>query len=388
MKNNKSNILVTACAVGFMSNGGVILSPALPSIIAFFSGMPEIFTQMIVTIPAVMMIPSSVIASLLTRKYSIKRIFKVCLFILLLSGVLPYIFQNFPVILFSRIMVGVAIGSMNPIATALIANTFQGVEKERAMGWYTAVGSIAGAAMVLVSGIVVTFGWKYTFLLYVLAFFELIVVAIYCPVKIQIHSSYQKINGTVSALNGTVVYIWIVFFVYMTFLSTFPPNIALFIQGEGIGNTTICGITSAMFLVSGFVCGLVYEKITSRFKKNTLVLGIAVTALGIVVVSASQSAVAVIAGASVAGFGMGITLPTGNLISASSVVPEKAATAIAIGASGYHLAQFMTTFIVTPLADYFFGTNEIRGRFIVSACALCFWTILVYITTIISNQNK
>ena len=66
----KKRILTAACAVGVMTNGGMILSPAMASIIEYFSEVPEMLSQMLITVPALMMVPSSVVSSYINKKYS------------------------------------------------------------------------------------------------------------------------------------------------------------------------------------------------------------------------------------------------------------------------------------------------------------------------------
>ena len=61
----KKKILTAACAVGVMTNGGMILSPAMASIIESFPEVPEMLSQMLITVPALMMVPASVISSYL-----------------------------------------------------------------------------------------------------------------------------------------------------------------------------------------------------------------------------------------------------------------------------------------------------------------------------------
>ena len=386
----KQKILIAACAVGVMNNGGMIISPALASIMESFSGVPEMLLQMLITIPALMMVPSSIISSNINRRCPSKRIFEGCLFMLALAGILPYVFQYFPLIFASRIIVGISIGAMIPLANSMITNTYSGHEKDWAIGIFTAVGSLSGACMVYFSGVIVRYGWKYNFLIYLLAIIELIVVVAYCPKYDEVHMEKEsKDDKSAFVVNKVVIAVWIIFFVYMGFLNTFPPNIALFIQGEKLGTNTLCGLVSAVFLISGFVSGLVYSKLTALFKRFTLALGLGITALGIVVVSGSYNAWEVITGSCIAGFGMGITLPTGNLAAAASVFPADSATAIAISSSGYQVAQFMTTFLVTPLATTIFGAGVIRGRFQVSAIVLCIWAVMVFcITGVFRNKQR
>lgn len=381
-------MILVAAAIGLMSNGGMVLSPALASIMEHFSHVPVVLVQMLITVPALMMIPASIIASYLNRRVSSRSIFLCCLAALAAAGLLPFLVDSFPLIFASRIVVGIAIGSMTPLANALLANTFSGRERDRAIGILTASESFGGASMLFFSGIIVQFGWRYSFLIYLLAILQFCAVFLFCPKDDKVYASDGRVPAKAGVLNPTIVFVWVVFFVYMGFLNAFPPNISLFIEGEGLGNSTVVGAASALFQVSGFVCGLVYSRITKTFKGYTFVFGLAITGVGVAVVASSHSAAMVVLGAIISGFGMGVTLPTGNLKSAGSVSPEKSATAIALGASGYQLAQFMTTFMVNPIAGTIFGKNSVRGRFVVSAAVLCIWAALVFFATVILGRRR
>ena len=382
MTKREKHVLYAAAAVGLMSNGGMILSPALSSIMAHFSEIPPMFVQMLITVPALMMIPASIVAGYLCRKISFRRIFQVCLAVLALAGILPFLLQNFVVVFCSRIAVGIAIGSMTPLANALIANNFTGLQKDRAIGIYTASESIGGAVMVFLSGVIFQFGWRYNFLVYLIAVGQFILVTRFCPPGHgQGAEGERPSKSSAPVINPTVCFVWVVFFIYMTYLNTFATHISQFVEGEGIGTSAVCGVVSSVFLVSGFVCGLVYSKITAVFRGYTFVFGLGITAVGMLLVANSHHALVVIPGSIISGFGMGVTLPTGNLMSAASVCQEKSASAIALGASAYQLAQFMTPFLVAPTTELVLGADSIRGRFGVSAAILCIWTGLVFFAT-------
>ncbi|MGM9973947.1 MAG: MFS transporter [Clostridiaceae bacterium] len=382
-------IILATSAIGFMSMGGMVISPALASIVESFSYIPTIFVQMLVTVPSIMMVPASLASSLLNRRFSSKRIFEVCLLALVLSGIFPFIFKSFIVVFLSRVSVGIAIGIMTPLAIALINNFFVGRDKDSVMGIYTAISSLGGASMVLIAGVVVNYGWKYNFLVYLLALVSFFIVLICCPSsdKSIITSKEEKKDGT-NIINSTLIYICIVLFIYMAFLNTFPPNIALFIQGEGIGSSTMCGAASSLFLISSFISGLLYGKLKYLFRQYNLVLGIAITAIGVLSIANAYNAFFVILGSIGGGFGMGIVLSEGNVIAGNSVSSEKVTAAIAIETSSHRFAQFMTTFLVTPIATSIFGEEVVRGRFFVSAVVLCGWTLIILLITFFNSKIR
>lgn len=379
MRNKK--VVIAASAIALMSNGGMILSPALSGIIRHFSDVPESMVSMLITIPALMMIPSSVLASQLSRRFPSKRIFLVCLSMLLVFGTLPVFVHEFPIVFMTRIFVGIAIGAMGPLATAMIANHFEGDERNRAMGVYTATEGFGGASMLLFCGWVVGYGWNLCFLVYVLAALQLAIVALCCPKTDSISDESEiSFSSNERIMNPTLIRMMAIYFIYMSFLNVFAINNSLFIEEAGIGDNTLSGVVGALFQVSCFICGLLYSRVAGTFKKNTLGFGIGMSTVGMGVVFFAHSPLAVVLGSMSAGFGMGVTLATGNLINASSVTPALSAMAIAVGAIAYQLAQFMTPFIVHPIASAIFGDGVVRGRYGVSLVVLAALTVIVVMT--------
>lgn len=386
MKKNK--IIIAAAAIGFMSNGGMILSPALSGIIKHFSAYPETLVEMLITIPALMMIPSSIISSWLNRKFSCRKIFIVCLALLLISGLLPFFVDYFPVVLATRVVVGIAIGAMTPLATSMIANNFEGAERNRAMGVYTASEGFGGATMLLFCGLVVDTGWNYCFLVYAAVIIQLLLVLICCPKKDTFIEEISENRRDGKLINPTIVGVMVVFFIYMTFLNVFAINNSLLIEESGIGNGALAGVTGAMFQVSCFICGLLYSRVTGLFRNLTFGFGIAMSAIGMIIVLLSGSPAGVIIGAMFGGFGMSTTLATGNLMTASSVAPTMSAMAIAVGAAAYQLAQFMTSFIVHPIAAHIFGEGAVRGRYIVSSYVLAGLAFIVLTVMGVNGKRR
>lgn len=373
----KQKILGAACAVGVMSNGGVILSPALPGIIAAFPALNVSTIQMIVTIPALAMVPASLVSGVLKRSFSARKIYLLCLLVLSVSGILPVFFHQFPVILLSRILVGCAIGAMVPIANAEISTHFSGREKDRGIGVFSAVSSIAGAIMMLLSGILCVQGWQYSFLLYLISFLQFFAVLLLCPEEGQQKEVVTQEDKRRMVINRRLLFITLAFLVYMTFLNTFATNISIFITQEGIGQETFSGITSAVFLFSGFLAGLSYEKVKFLLKNQIFSFGFFLSAAGLLIVAVSNSALTVSAGAIIGGFGMGIVIPAGNMMAAESVSVVDSAAAIALSTSGYRFAQFLTPLVVVPLTAWL-GGDTARSRFTLSGAVLALCTALVF----------
>jgi len=374
---SKQKVLASACAVGVMSNGGVIMSPVLPGIVAAFPEIPVSTIQMIVTIPALAMVPAALITGGLRGKYGARRIYMICLLILSAAGILPVLYHSFPIVFLSRVFVGCAIGAMVPIANAEIAVNFTGTEKDRAIGIFSAVSSISGAVMMLISGVLSAYGWHYSFTIYLISILQLGAVILWCPKERSQEKTKKYIGRSRLVLNRTLLFVTAAFLVYMTFLNTFSTNIAIFITQEGVGKGTISGVTSALFLFSGFLAGLSYEKIASLVREQSFTVGFLFSALGLLIVAFSKGILFVFLGAIIGGFGMGVVIPAGNMMAAGSATEEHSAGAIAISTSGYRLAQFLTPLVVTPLSALVGGYTA-RSRFAVSGIVLIAFTVCVY----------
>jgi len=108
----------------------------------------------------------SPITGRLIDRYGRLRILRFALVLYAVAGVGGYFLDNLYLILLSRALLGVAVGMSMPTVITLIADYFEGAERQKFVGIQIAFMSIGGIVFIGLGGVLADFGWRYPFLIY------------------------------------------------------------------------------------------------------------------------------------------------------------------------------------------------------------------------------
>lgn len=122
----------------------------------------------LVSLTALMIIPSSIVAGKLAEYISKKKIVIFGTLLFLLSGLGGMLVNDIMTLVVLRCLVGIGAGCVYSLAPAMIAHLFEGQERVQMMGWENACGGFFAFALSMVTGYVALVNWKYTFLLYLI----------------------------------------------------------------------------------------------------------------------------------------------------------------------------------------------------------------------------
>ena len=366
-------MIYTSMALSLMSMAGMVISPALSDISVYFKNIPYSYIQMLVTVPSICMIPSSLLSTNIKKYLSYKQIYMICLLILLIGGLLPIVCKQFIIIFICRTLIGIAIGLLTPINTSMITTYLKEDQKSKVLGLNSAVESIGGAFMVILSGFLASISWEVCFLVYLISlvpiFFVLFIFENHFDMQYeQMHTKIQ--------INKKLIFYTLILCIYMTFLNVFSTNISALMQENKIGNSFLSGIIVALYLLSGFVCGLFFDKINKFLKKNTFVCGIVLCAVGLLILSFSKHEMGLVIGSLISGFGMGQVTPA-SLTIASSLLEDNQTFSISMILSGSRIGQFFTTLIYLPVIHIW--TLQVHMSYFISAIGLFLVASIVFI---------
>ena len=182
-----------------------------------------------------------------------------------------------------------------------------------------------------------------------------------------------------------MVYFGILCLITGIFVATFNTNIAMYIDRNHIGDASTAGTVSAIMQGIGILGGLILGNVVKTFKRFTIGAAIIVMAIGTALVGLSTSFPVICVGAILMGIGFAIRNPGAVTFSANMVDPSQASMAIAIVSATYNLGNFLSAYIVNPVAAML-GAN-ISMRFILSAVALLIIGIVACIKAPTTDQQ-
>ena len=156
----------SACAV----LGGAAIAPAIPAIeIALGGSTAGVWGRLALILPAVIVMATGPWIGRWSGRVDQGRGFVLSLIALALCGTLGGLVSGFSALLITRIGLGLAIAASLCFATAAIANHYNGAERGQVIGKQAAINTFGGLAFVLLGGVLAQWGWRFPFLLYLLA---------------------------------------------------------------------------------------------------------------------------------------------------------------------------------------------------------------------------
>ncbi len=352
---------------------GAAVSPALAEIQIAFPGTSDLAIQMILTLPPLLVIPVSLLTGRLTLRFRQRQLLAVGLILYIIGGLGGSLVNSFPMLLVTRALLGIGNGIVAPLSLSLIADFYQGQERASTMGLSSAMATLSGIIMPLISGWLAVFNWRLAFAAYLISLPVALLVAFYLPeppANGNTRYSSQKLPRAVYGLGVLTFLLMVVFYLL-------PTRAALFLQETDIGNSAQSGLVIAAMNLSAFLIGLRFGSIRSRLKHFTHLLGLLALASGLGLMVMAQNLVLVIVAMFIAGLGVGTLMPT-IFVETSNRVPAKLnAPALGIINSSLYLGQFASPLVFSALAAIF-QAPDVRFRFMASSI-MTFFAAAVYL---------
>ena len=102
------------------------------------------------------------------------------------AGSVPVWIQQYQVMFFSRILLGIGIGLVNFHAINMINERYQGNERSSLLGFRSAAEMLGNAVLTLIAGQLLGFGWQYAFLVYLAGIPVLLLYLCFVPKKVSV----------------------------------------------------------------------------------------------------------------------------------------------------------------------------------------------------------
>ena len=187
----KRNKLIAIMALSMFLLSYMALTPIVANIYNSFptSSLEEV--QMIVTLIPLFSVVTMFACDLLSKKMSMKMVGIIGLVLISFGGALTYVFHRaIWQIYLSSILLGLGIGLINVISSAMIAYYFDGAEKMKVMGYQSIFVSIGGALFSYFSGLLANINWPYSYLCFLMAL-VVIVLDIYLLPKHSVKANEE-----------------------------------------------------------------------------------------------------------------------------------------------------------------------------------------------------
>ena len=349
METSKTKVKIAIFSFAILMMGVMGIASGLSEIGKHFSGISQTSIQLLITLPCIVIIIVNPIIGKLQEYISMKTLVLFGILCFLAGGTIPAFLNSFSAILILRAVLGIGIGTVQVLSSALVAANFEGDERSFVMGHLSSAQMLGCAVMVFVSGYLAMAGWNITFYVHLISVISFICVAAFLPATKPIKSgtavSAEKPKLTSAAIGWAVT--MMIFFIGGMILATY---MAFFITAHELGTAAQAGQATMIFAVGGFLMGLFYGKIAQSAKNASLSIGLFMGTAAFLIIAFSPNIILVYIGSLLYGCSITTVFASVMVGTSTSVSPVAVPLAMSIVVMGQNLGSFLCPYVITPVS--------------------------------------
>ncbi len=343
------------------------ITPILPSVSQVFDISPEQASLLIIvfTLPGVFLTP---VFGMLADLYGRKRVLAPVLFLFGVAGALCYYAPDFRTLIILRVFQGIGAASLGAMNVTIISDLFTGIRRTSALGYNSGVLSIGATLYPAIGGGLALFGWRYPFLLPLLA----IPTGLLVIFKLETVSHNKNIHlrtyfdGVKRALLSRKIQTMFLLSV-ATFLLLYGPLLTFlpfYMEHFFNSNALTIGLTLAAMSVGNLISALMLSRLTLRFSSvQLLLISYVLYGVALILIPLMPFENLMFIPCSIFGLAIGINNPNIQTLIAKTVRPEQRAAVLSINGMVLRLGQTIGPLVMS----LFFVVGGYRGAYFMSA---------------------
>ena len=374
-KDRKLLFKAAIITMSFVQTGSSGIAPVLSQIGEAFPQASPARIQFLMTFPAIFSLVFTMISAFLSDVIPKKKLALAGLTTVGAGGILAFLFHGSLGILFLwAAVIGIGIGMVAPVAPALINESFTNGEKNTMLGLQSSSATLGGMLMSFIGGYLALAGWRFGYLVYLVGVPGLIITLFGVP-KDKRSSSVSSEPVQRGRFRLVVWKEIILTILLLMVFSAFPANISMLVAERSLGDTSVSGLLTTVFMLGGLVSGVLYGKIAAVLKRYTSVAAALIMGAGALIVALSYNVPAIAFACFIGGFG---TLMMPANMSAASRLPgyETLNSALIMGSS--FVGAFLTP-VFTSISAAITGSDSVTFRFYTVIAAAVILAVLAFI---------
>lgn len=387
--------VATIMTLYFLSPTISAISPAMSSIAGSYPDVSPAAIGYVMTITAALQAVTALIAGALAgRKLRYRTLAIASSILVVIAGCIPFFLSggaDFPVLIGSRALLGIGLGTIMPLSNALVLAAFSDEgTRSRLIGVGNAMLNVGTIVTNLLGGFLCAISWQSTFLVYALGIvlFALSAFAMKEPAHVE-EENVERKKGSLPA----VTFVYIVFFLLMCVMT--QPVIVYCSQvlaEAGITNAMVSAFMVSVFSIGGIIISLMFTGLFKLLGKMLLPASFVVAAVALLVCFMGgnpQDSNVILYGIGAALAGMALLMVTCFTPMAISqvVAPEMQSTAMGF----VSFAMGGGTFLSTPfaqLAGIVTGAETIGTVLMFAACCSGVLAVVAVAFVFLSRRKK
>jgi len=360
IKPGKTSLGVIFSSATLTVMAGAVISPVLGQM-GEGLGISPGAARLLITTHGIMIAICSPAIGLLIDKVGVRRPLILGLILYGLAGGSGLIIDNYYLLIFSRILLGLGVATIFTSITVVILNIYEGAQRNRIMGWRGSSNSAGGILWPLVGGSLGIISWHLPFAVYLVAIPITILAFISIPESQKGSSSSTSESAdnqesTLGIFKSTPI-------LFLPYGLIFVGNILLYanivfmprlVEQFGITSSFYVGTFISTVGLSGGVTSLFYGKIKAILSFNKIVIAsLSLWTAGFILISQAPFVWVISIGIVCFGIGMGMVLPTIS-VWVGELVPASFRGRMTSYISMFsYTGQFLSPIILSPIESSF-----------------------------------
>lgn len=368
---NKKLLAITILSIAVIQMPILALMPAIEQMARVFSNRSLSDIQTAVSLPNLISMFSAIFSAILITKGIISKKTAV------VSGLMMAILSCFAAIFLHTqfwhlcafsVILGMSLGFFIPATMSIMFDSFDGEARQKVTGYQTSFINIGGILMSALGGLLATFFWYGGYLAFLLMIPVAVLAAIALPGnKTKNGASAGEKAKKRSKLPTEVFYYGLLIFLFMMIYSVGGSNLSTHLAEAKLGNAATAGLASAVMMGGGVASGLVYSRLSAKFRDYVITFAFLAIFVGFTVLNLGHSSLALVfVGVFIVGSSLSMMIPQCLFAVSNCVDPTNSSTATTIiacfapGAGG-----FLSPIIFTNLTIALGGTStNFRYQFV------------------------
>lgn len=337
--------------------GSVLLAPVLPAMREAFAGTPgaAALVPVALTVPALMIGLLAPFAGRVVDRVGRKRLLVGALIAYAALGTAPLWLTSLPAIVASRAGVGVAEAAIMTCCTTLIADYFDGRERDRWLGLQTVAATIGATVFFGVGGALGAVSWRAPFWLYAAS----LVFAVLTAAFIRRPDSRPERDAELAPLpwRGMRTPLLVSLFGGIVF---YAPIVELpfALDALGVTSTATIGQVSAVASLATAAGAYAFGRVAGHGPRLLLPIAFGLAAAGLILVGLAGGVPLVAAGAIIASAGTGLLLPTLLTWAISGLSYEQRGRGTGRWTAALFVGQFFCPLLVLAISGMLTGLSS------------------------------
>lgn len=365
MRQNKKATSYALVALSFLTLASSAVSPVLASVGNAYPAISSTMISLLTTLPSLLAIPMTLFCGQIAGKKVSYRTLTICgLTCNLISGIAPFFTHDFYLLLLWRALFGCGTGILTPLIMPVMMSVFHGNEVHRQAS-LNAVSTNIGAVMFQMLGgaACAKWGWRATFLIYIVVLPALLIVARLMPEPPAL--TEEEKNKKISISMFRPILKWcILYFFHMVLFYVCVTETSAVVMKYGFGNSMTAAVILSMVTLSGVAGGWLY-KFINKWEIRALGGAYIFLAAGYLLMAVSPSVIVLGLGAILIGIGFGINMPALQVFVGLEIPGFARSNAASILNVFGSLGSFLSKFILAAIAGTLGYEN---GKFNFTVC--------------------